>query len=427
MKLRPNRSNFDLSPTLKANELVNKIRASGKTILHMGCGESPFPVPMRLQNALKNNTHRKSYVATGGLPALKQAALSYYCDKFKLNENDFESFVGPGSKLILYSLQLAIEGDVILPVPSWVSYAPQAYMIDTDVLKLPVSITKDGMIIDPKILQRVIDDGRAQGFNPSKIILNYPSNPIGLTIPKDNLKQIADTCIQNDIFIISDEIYALVDFNNTHTSIARFAPEHTAVTTALSKHMSLGGWRLGIGLIPKAFGDLHSRLCTIASETWSCVSEPIQHAAIEAFQNHDDIENHVSQCTQIHAFINTKLASHLNEADIDVFQPQGAFYHYPDFTPYKDALSKLNVTTSQDLSDYLIEEYGLVSLPGYAFGEDDIRLTLRLSGCDYDGEKVLQAYNDGAALNDDFIENYAPNIRAQGDVFKSFTARLKSL
>lgn len=131
---------------------------------------------------------------------------------------------------------------------------------------------------------RVRKDLILQGLNPSKLILNYPSNPTGLTIPVENLKEIAKVCIDEDILIISDEIYGFVAFDSVYRTISKYAPDNTAITSGLSKHLSLGGWRVGIGFIRKAVGGLNSLLCNIASETWSCVPAPIQQACIDAYK-----------------------------------------------------------------------------------------------------------------------------------------------
>ena len=424
VQLTQMQTEFDLSPTLKANELVNEIRARGQEILHMGCGESPFPVPQRLQKALGENADKKSYVATGGLPALCEAAHSYYCQKLNLDPSKFDAFIAPGSELILYTLQMAVEGDLILPVPSWVSYAPQARMLGDTVISLPTQLSDKGLEIDTSTFQSVIKKARKNGHNPRKIILNYPSNPAGLTIPTDNLNQIAQICRDEDIMIISDEIYAFVHFENDHTSIAEFAPDITVVTTALSKHLSLGGWRLGVSLVPKNIDGLHARLCTIASETWSCVAEPVQHAAIEAFQDHPDIENHIRDCTAIHAFVNREIAKGLQAAGIDVNTPQGGFYHYPCFENQRNSLAAIGINTSPDLAEHLINEYGLVSLPSTAFGDKPESLYLRLSGCDYDGASVLKAYQEGHPLNIDFLKNYAPRIIKEIEVFRTLMSKL---
>lgn len=425
VKLVETATEFALSPTLEANEMVAARRAKGEQVLHMGFGESPFPVPERLENALKAAVGRKEYLPTSGLSELREAVAQYYKDKIGLDTDKFDVIIAPGSKLILYSLQMAIEGDLLAPDPSWVSYAPQAKMLRTKVIRVPVMLDEEGFKIDPEELRATIKQARAEGKNPSKIILNYPSNPTGLNIPEDNLKALAKVCVEEDILIISDEIYGFVTFDENYRTIAKYAPTHTALTSGLSKHLSLGGWRIGIGFIPKSVNGLQKLLCNIASETWSCVPAPIQQACVEAYKGHADIEKHISECTAIHAHMNRFIAAGLREAGIIAPTPQGAFYNYPNFEPFRDELAEQGIKTSKELSLYLLKNYGLASLPGSAFGADPQTLTLRLSGCDYDGAAALQAYRNGEKLDDAFIAKNAPRVKAAVEAFQQFIADAK--
>jgi len=420
MQLIKRFSAFELSPTLAANEKAQIMRDAGKSVIHMGFGQSPFPVPERLQRALGGHVIEKSYLPTAGLDELRTTVLAYYQDKAGINADDYDVMVAPGSKLILYALQMAIEGDLLLTVPSWVSYAPQSHMLARHVIKVPTCLGNDGYYIDPEQLAATIRDARSEGHNPRKIILNYPSNPTGLSITHQNLNDIADVCRKEGIFIISDEIYGLVSFEKQYRSISQFAPDITAVSTGLSKHLSLGGWRMGVGLIPKAVDGLFSMMNNIASETWSCVSSPLQYAAIEAYKGHKDIENHIERCTDIHQLMNCYLAQGFKDIGLNIAMPQGAFYTYPDFGPFKERLDKRMIRTSQELADSLLEEQGVLTLPGHVFGDAPDVLTLRVSGCDYDGGAALRAYVDGQKLNDEFIADYAPNIFEAPRRYKAF-------
>ncbi len=420
VKLVETATEFALSPTLEANEMVAARRAKGEQVLHMGFGESPFPVPERLKAALQQGVGRKEYLPTAGLAELRQAVLAYYKDKTGIDADQFDVIVAPGSKLILYALQMAVEGDLLAPDPSWVSYAPQAKMLHTQVIKVPTVLDEEGFKIEPGVLRQTIKDARAAGQNPAKIILNYPSNPTGLNIPEENLEQLARVCVEEDILIISDEIYGFVTFDGAYRTIAKYAPTHTALTSGLSKHLSLGGWRLGIGLIPKAVPGLHKLMCNIASETWSCVPAPIQQACIDAYKGHKDIEDHIADCTAIHAHMNRFIAAGLREAGIIAPAPQGAFYNYPNFEPLRKDLAAKGIKTSRDLAKHLMAEYGLASLPGVAFGAAPEVLTLRLSGCDYDGAVALAAYQGGEALDEAFIAKNAPRVKAAVETFQKF-------
>lgn len=415
---------FELSPTLQANEMVQQKRAAGETVLHMGFGESPFPVPERLQKALAREAHHKEYLPTYGLPALCDTVKAYYRQRTAIPVDEYDVIIAPGSKLALYAFQMAIEGDLVMPVPSWVSYLPQARMLGQNVVKVPTRLDDDGYHIDIDDLSAAVHKARKEGLNPRKLILNYPNNPTGLTIPDAEQEKLAAFCKAEDILIISDEIYGLVNGKNRYQSISQYLPQQTAITTGLSKHLSLGGWRVGVAFVPKGIDGFYKRMCQIASELWSSVPAPIQYAAIEAYEGHDDIEDHIACCSAIHDLMGSYCAGRLKAAGITCAMPQGAFYVYPDFAPYKKELAARGVKSSTDLAAYLGEHYNVITLPGTAFGATPEELALRLSVCDYDGAAALHAAKNGAVLDDGFVSAFAPRLVAAADAFERFTAQM---
>ena len=382
--------NLSLSPTLKANQAGVAARASGTRVLQMGFGQSPFPVPPALARALADHAAHNAYDHVAGLAELRESTLRYFSDRNGVDSSQFDVVVGPGSKLILYALQMAISGDLIVPVPSWVSYAPQAAMLGDQVVSVPASLTSAGYQLEPDSLLAAIHSARSRGCNPTKLILNSPNNPTGLCIPPADYPALVDVCRREGIFIISDEIYSLVTFDGNLESIASLHPAASAVTTGLSKYLSLGGWRVGFGLIPKGYAGLFDAVSAIASETWSGVSAPVQRAALLAVAGKPDIEAHVDLCTRIHGAVARNVAARLAEAGINCLAPQGAFYLWPDFEPMRERLAQRGITTSESLSEALLADRGVLSLPGTAFGAPPEVLALRLSVCDYDGATALE-------------------------------------
>ncbi|MEE8120608.1 MAG: aminotransferase class I/II-fold pyridoxal phosphate-dependent enzyme [Anaerolineales bacterium] len=391
--IRKNVGRIHFSPTLEINERVRSAREQGKEVLHMGFGQSPFPAHPLIQEALADSADKNMYLPSAGLPELRELSRHYLSEKFGFDANDFKTIVGPGSKELIYDIQLAVEGDLLLPVPSWVSYAPQAVLIDDPIIKIPTTIT-DNYHITAESLEETIVVSRQKGMNPRKLILNYPNNPSGLTMAPDRLEQIAHVCRKQGILVISDEIYGLVNYKQNHTSIAKFYTEGTIVTSGLSKHLSLGGYRLGVAFVPKALNSIFEAMVGIASETWSTVSAPIQFAALKAFANERAIEEYIKTCTKIHSMVSSYVRDVLVSMGIEYPDPEGAFYLYPNFSSFRDQLISKGVKTSEELAMHMLDKIQIAALPGTAFGDAPKNLTLRLASCDFDGKATLKYYSD---------------------------------
>lgn len=399
------------SSTLRINEEIAARRASGETLYHMGFGESPFPVPPRIAKALADAAGSNQYPPTLGLPDLREKALAYFTERLKFSASGMTAMVGPGSKDLIFAAQMAIEGDVLLPTPSWVSYAPQAKLAGTTAIKIPTQASSHHRVTG-ELIRETISQARAKGLNPRKIILNYPNNPTGLGLAPEDLQDIAESCREAGIIIISDEIYSLIAHGGTHRSIAGLYPEGTIVTTGLSKHLSLGGYRIGFAFIPLALDGLATAMRAIASETWSCVSHPVQYAAIAAVEGHGDIETHIARCTTVHGIVANYVRDRLVTAGIDYPPLAGGFYLYPDFTPFAAQLAAAySVRTSNDLSEDLLSRGALATLPGTDFGDADHVLSLRLAITDYDGAEALELLTSHPDMDKKhFVETACPRI-----------------
>jgi len=384
------RENQAPSPTLAINERVNALWAAGQTVYHLGFGESRFPVHPKIRAALQANADQKSYLAGLGLYALRQAAASFYSRKLGMTIGAEQLIIGPGSKPLYFILQMALEADLFLPTPSWVSYGPQAHLIHRPVYQIP-SPADDGY---PLTLD-AIDATMRQSANPAKILLlNSPNNPTGQMFDPAFLAQLADYCRQNGVMVLSDEIYSLVPHGQRdHVSMARFYPEGTVVLGGLSKHLSLGGWRLGMAILPdtEAGKRLMGALRIIAGELWSSPTGPVQYAAVVAYQDEDDIDAYIDECAQIHAIRTQYLWRQLADLGVPCAQPDGGFYVFPTFNRWRDPLARLGVTTSPQLAQYLLDTYQISSLPGTAFGVAEQELSLRLASSYLDMETEAQA------------------------------------
>jgi aspartate aminotransferase len=409
--IRSSVAKLSFSPTLEVNERVRNLRKRGQQILHMGFGQSPFPVHPIIQEALEANSDKNMYLPSAGHQELRILACDYFSVKFNFDASEFDAIIGPGSKELIFDIQLAVEGDLLLPIPSWVSYAPQASLTNDQVIKIPTSIV-DNYHITAESLEKTILSAKQEGRNPKKLIINYPNNPSGLTLSVDNLERIANVCKEYNILVISDEIYGLVNYQGNHTSIAKFYPEGTIVTTGLSKHLSLGGYRLGVAMVPKKLKPIFEAVIRIASETWSAVSAPVQFAAIKAFDKDPNLQEYIHTCTRIHSLISGYVRQTVVSLGVEYPELQGAFYLYPNFGKYHDNLKRSGIESSEALAKDLIDKIQLATLPGTAFGDDPTNLTLRLATCDFDGQTALNYYTDHPDCKpESLVYASCPNIK----------------
>ncbi len=240
-KLAATVTNLTPSATLAINEHSARLQQQGREIFRLGLGQSPFPVPPWVVDELRKHAHQKAYLPVKGLPELRHAIAGFLHRTEALDIHPDHVLVGPGTKELMFLLQLCYDAELIVPSPSWVSCAPQAEIIGRPVQWLQ-NEPATGLRVTPEALDQLC---RQDPEKPRLLILNCPGNPTGYTYSSDQLKAIADVARRYRVLVLSDEIYSGLDFQNTHVSIARFYPEGTIVSNGLSKWCGAGGWRLG--------------------------------------------------------------------------------------------------------------------------------------------------------------------------------------
>ncbi|MEQ8664016.1 MAG: aminotransferase class I/II-fold pyridoxal phosphate-dependent enzyme, partial [Gammaproteobacteria bacterium] len=283
------------SATIAINERSKALRAAGRTIYGLGLGQSPFPVPDIVQQALREHAHEKDYLPVRGLPALREAIVAYYRRTQGLEYRPERVLVGPGTKELMFLTQLTYYGDLLIPSPSWVSYAPQARIIGRNLHWLPTAI-ETGLGVTPEALERLC---AAEPDTPRLLIINYPGNPTGMVYAPAQLEAIAAVARHYRVLVLADEIYGGLTFDGEHVSIARYYPEGTIISNGLSKWCGAGGWRLGAFVFPESLAWLNEALVAVASETFTATSAPIQYAAVTAFERHDAIERYLERSRAI--------------------------------------------------------------------------------------------------------------------------------
>ncbi len=243
-------------------------------MLPLAFGEAGLPAHPALRLALAEATGRTGYGPVAGQAALREAAAGYWTRR-GLRTGADAVVCGPGSKSLLFGLMLAIGGDVAVPRPSWVTYAAQASLLGT----WPYFVDTrpgEGGVPDPGQLGSAVRQARADGRQIRSVILTLPDNPTGTLAPAGTIRELCQVAEEHDLIIVSDEIYRdlVHDPAAPLTSPACYAPDRTIVTTALSKSLALGGWRIGAarlpdGTDPGAGGHGSPRACCTARRTGS--------------------------------------------------------------------------------------------------------------------------------------------------------------
>ncbi len=378
------------SGTLSLNEKSSALAAAGRRVYRFGFGESPFPPPRRVHEALRHAAHRTDYTAVAGMPELREkvAAFHHEVDGYPIQPN--QVLIAPGSKPLLHNIMRAFQpAEVTIPGPSWVSYAPQARLAGHKTVGIPTSF--DGRWrVAPEDLEHVML--RHRGADCHKLmVLNYPGNPDGLTYSTEELEALTAVLRRHGVWVIADEIYGLLDHRGQHVSLARLYPERTLVTTGLSKWCGAGGWRLGALILPPdAPTALRDALIGLGSETYSCAPAPIQVAALAAYELDAELHGFLAAQRRILRAIGSAVHRALLKAGICVHAPQGGFYLLLDFSPFSDRLVERGIRSDSQLCDRLLAETGVALLPGGAFGMPALSFTARLAYVDFDGDAALR-------------------------------------
>ena len=359
-----------ISPTLEINERVNKLQHEGVDILHLAFGEAGLPVPEILCEALRAAVSQNSYGSVAGSAELRDSVAGYFSRR-QLPTSADQIAIGPGSKALLYGLLLAIDGDVVIPRPSWVTYAPQVSLVGR--VPIPVDIPRScGGVPDPDILADQILEARRRGLSPKAVIITQPDNPTGTLASAEVLQQLAAIAREHNLWIISDEIYRDLTHNpSDYVSMAAIAGENTVVTSGLSKSLALGGWRLGVLRVPdNTAGDVLRRdVIGIASEIWSCVAAPVAAAAQIAFEEPSEIRSYVQAARHLHARVSAAIFHVFLEAGVSCMRPTACFYMYPDLEQARRFFHSKGIYTDSAASRYLLDEQHIAILPGSAFGD----------------------------------------------------------
>ncbi|MFQ5700542.1 MAG: pyridoxal phosphate-dependent aminotransferase [Acidobacteriota bacterium] len=394
-----------ISSTVAINDRSDVLRQQGREIFKLGLGQSPFPVPRPVIEKLQANAHQKAYLPVRGLPELREAVADYHLRTQGIACSADDVLIGPGSKELMFLLQIVYYGDLVIPTPAWVSYAPQARIVGRQIRWLPTTRERGWKLTPGQFVELCAEDPD----RPRIVVLNYPSNPTGGTYTHDELKALATVARKYRVVLLSDEIYGELHHKNQHVSIARFYPEGTIVSGGLSKWCGAGGWRLGTFTFPRSMSWLLEAMSSVASEAYTSTSAPIQYAAVRAFKGGIRIERYLWYSRRILGALGRWCAKRLNRAAVIVDKPTGAFYLFPDFSAHAERLRARGITTGAALCEQILEDTGVAFLPGSTFGRPAEELTARLAYVDFDGARALagaEVLPRDEPLGENFLRTY---------------------
>ncbi|MCQ4211512.1 pyridoxal phosphate-dependent aminotransferase [Streptomyces longispororuber] len=414
------------SATLAIDEAVHARREAGQDVLHLGFGEAGLPVAPDLADELSDAHLLNGYGPVAGTPQARAAAAGWFTRR-GVSTDPGQILFAPGSKPLLFALLAAIDGDVVLPRPSWVSYAAQAGLLGRRVISVPVP-PEAGGIPDPELLEQALRQARSNGARPGALVLTVPDNPTGTVAPAEQVEAVCAIADRHGLAVVSDEIYAeLTHDRGSVPSPVHHLAERTVVTTGLSKSLALGGWRIGFARTPAGrWGQrLHQELTGIASEIWSSLAAPMQAVATRALNDPPEVTAHIAAARRLHACIATEVHTRLLASGAQCRPPQAGFYLYPDFGPARDVLCAHEITTGADLATALLERHGIATLPGSAFGEPDTALTLRLATSLLYGSTPQERQRALTAEQPQTLPWIAPALTRIGDALGELTGGMR--
>mgnify|MGYP000178199572 CR=1 FL=1 len=366
------------SATLAITAKAKEMKSQGIDVIGFGAGEPDFDTPENIKEFAKRSIDNgfTKYTAASGIDELKNAIISRIKEDYNVEYEKKEIFVGSGAKHVLYNLfqvLLDLNDEVIIPAPYWVSYPEQVRIAGGK----PVILTTEqsnGFKVKPSEIQNIITD------KTKILVLNYPSNPTGVTFTKEELVEIADLAEKNDLIIISDEIYDKTLYSETkHTSFVQIndsIKNRTILVNGVSKTYSMTGWRIGYAAGNK---KVLAAMNNLAGQSTSNPTSIAQKASVEAFSGpQDKVNEMVVEFKKRRDFICKELN---NINGISCLIPDGAFYVFPDISYYFGKEYKNGkIENSVDFSAFLLNEAKVAVVPGIEFGSDkNIRISYATS------------------------------------------------
>ena len=330
--------------------------AEKKDVISLGVGEPDFDTPwhIREEGIYAFEKGRTFYTSNSGLKDLRIEICNYLKRRFNLSYDALTETlvtVGGSEAIDLAFRALINDGDeVIIPEPCYVSYKPCAILAGAKVVTIDLKVENNFKLTADELKNAITDKTKV-------LVLPFPNNPTGAVLDEKDVEELAKICIEKDIYVITDEIYAELTYKDRHYSIAAVPgmKERTIYINGFSKAYAMTGWRLGYAC---AVPDIIKQMTKIHQFAIMCAPTISQYAAIEALKNGDpDVKTMKEAYNQRRRF----LMKSFEEMGLPCFEPFGAFYVFP-------CIKKFNMS-SEEFAMKFLEEENVAVVPGSAFGD----------------------------------------------------------
>ncbi len=388
----------NISPTLQSKLYINQLKKEGKKIYNFGLGENSVKQSPFYIQKIQEYADKKEYGSSEGIDTLNQTLKNIYNN----HKTSYDILVGNGLKELLFIVQCAFVGKIIHVTPSWVSYKEHIDMLNRkdDLIEIRTDI-KNNFRIDLVELETILNSIKNE---PKMIIFNNPNNPTGMCYNNEELESLGLLFKKYDCVVFSDEIYLNLSYHPNQKSIYEFIPNLTIRGSSVSKDLACGGYRIGWCAFPESLKPFFTKCCNYGSRTYSNVCSPMQYATNDLLQNKELCQEYIENTKKLYKHISKKLLDSLQGKKLLFIETEAAWYVFIDFSNYKEELKKINITNSIELSNYLIQNYQIITVAGEHFNHDS--LSLRFSFVDFEFD-----FESSTKIEDVNIDNMLGGIK----------------
>ena len=355
-----------ISATLNCQNIIQERRNNNLPVYNFGLGANSIAQPQFYIDSLKKHAHKKDYKSSSGIPELKAI----------LGNN---LLVGNGFKEIIFIIQLSFlnlhkNGKIIHITPSWVSYKEQLKIINKLDCLIEIETTMNNNYkIDLSILENILKQ-----HENTLLIFNNPNNPLGLYYNNQEIEKIASVIKKYNCIVLADEIYLHLVHNEKINSMSYYRPNQTIEGKSVSKDLGCGGYRLGWALFPEELKNLYQLSIATASSIYSSSCTPIQYATADMLANQELFHKHCKLNNNIYSKIVNTTNFILKKSKLKFIKPNAAWYIFVNFSNYEIQLRKYNIKNSYDLTNYLMNKFGIICVAGESFNVNGLNIRFSL-------------------------------------------------